>query len=882
MTDDLVFDQEAAALYCDTMWQRREGFAALAFGRDGRWNAAGKYEFPRGNWTEAAYRWPDERNLLLKDVAAELAVGSVDVYVCPLLRQTDKRARGNAAHRTVVWADADGIDGPAVVNLGALIVGSGGPGHAHVYVQLDREVPEDVREALARGLMARSGNADPKVADNDVLRLPGTLNHKTSPPSPVPWMIPPGHDLARVWAPDDLTQALGIAPPLPAAAPTSAPTMTAPTALPLPSPDVEQALGRDTGNRSDDFAAAVWACYRAGWTREQTIGILRARHHPGAVKYGARLAAEVDRVWLKANDEERRLQLWPPTAVQPTPPPPAVPAVPDGVPTPAVPPAATVRHALAHAPHADIIRGVFPDRAALAALPWPAPGDDDQDHEQGPLPDFPVDALPGDLGKYVAALAEYNQISADIAALVVLGTLAVIAGGYATVTGQWTEKTLNLYVAPMAESGEGKSPLVSAIAAPVLALERELRAEYDAEFGEKRDRYEIAQKTRDRLIAKIADAPTKERRDELTADLEVTNKEIEENRPPPRPQLLAGDATPESLGRIMTGTCSHIGMIADEGGFLGTLAGRYTKGNVANIDLVLLAFDAAMPYRVDRIGRESFEIERPSLSMALCVQPAIMREAIASPALVDRGFINRFLVALPESRAGRRDKRPPKVPGHLSHAWRECVRTVFYALLPDGTAWDKEEQEPKPPEPMTVGEAAEDLHYEWRVILERRVDPDDGDLAIIKGWTKKLEGAAYRIAALLHLAAGADPEQPIGAHTMADAIRIGEWAIPHALAVLGAADGDQDGDQGDAAGERKNVLDWIRRKGRAEFTIRDVYQGLKGRKWVRSGGAEAVRDVLVDLTRRGYLATVARTSGDGRPLPDALFVAHPDAVNGPR
>lgn len=532
----------------------------------------------------------------------------------------------------------------------------------------------------------------------------------------------------------------------------------------------------------------------------------------------------------------------------------------------------TVDDRTGQAEPADILRGIFTTHDALNRLPWPAPNATDT----GPLPTFPVDTLPGEISEYVAALAEYQQLSVDIIALVALGALSVVAGGYATVTGQWTEKTLNLYLAPLADSGEGKSPAVAAIAAPIYHLERELRGNYDAEYKDKRERYEIALKTRERLISKLADASDKAKYDDLMAQLDAINSEIEANKPPPRPQLLAGDVTPESLGRVMSGTGGHIGMLADEGSFLGTLAGRYSKG-VANIDLILISFDAQMPYRVERIGRDPFEIDRPSLSMCLCVQPVVVAEAVQSAALVDRGLINRFIFARPESLAGHRNKRPPKVPGHLHAAWARRIRMVFDTLLPDGSNYDKDTGETRPPLDIEVSEAAEDLHYDWRVTLERRVDPDEGDLAEIKGWVKKLEGAVYRIAALLHLASGAHPQELISVDTMLNAIRIGEWAIPHARAVLShtaAASGHAGGVETEQACQ--HVLGWIRRKGRTEFTVRDVHSALKSRTWVKQGGADSIRIALVELARRGYLTSVERRNTAGKLQPDGLFVAHPD------
>ncbi|MDF5756619.1 YfjI family protein [Spongiactinospora sp. TRM90649] len=540
-----------------------------------------------------------------------------------------------------------------------------------------------------------------------------------------------------------------------------------------------------------------------------------------------------------------------------------------------------VRQAMTAADESAIARGVFATREALRALPWSAPG---TDARPVVLPVFPVGSLPGDIGKFAEAVATYMQISVDITALAILGVLAVLAGNHATISGQWKENTLNLYLAALADSGEGKSPAVSMIVAPVYELETTLRSAWDAEFGERAEQHEIAVRTKDRLVAKIADAHGGQR-DNLMADLDSLKAEIADTTAPPRPQLLAGDVTPEVLGKIMHRTGGHIGVISAEGGLLGNLSGRYSKG-VPNIELVLTAYDSSEPYRLERITRDPFEVERPSLSISLAVQPVVVNDALASAALSDRGLLNRFLFAAPESLAGHRDKAPPQVPQHLREMWRTTVFSVHRTLLPTGRACD-EQGRPAEPVHMSVAAEAEELHLAWRIELEGRVDPDSGDLAPIKGWAKKLEGVAYRLAALLHLAAGADPRTPVSEATMRHALEVADWAIPHAQAVFGrAADGGAVGaapglPAGAIGQQAAHVLDWIRRKGVREFTADGARTALRGRAWVKEGGAGAVRAALTVLAQTGWLATVARRGSDGRRLTDAVYVPHPD-VHRPR
>lgn len=289
------FDREAAAAFLDAMWGGHQGWAALAYGHDGYWDANGKYRHAKGDWRPQSYRWPNERARILDDIAARLASGRVDVYAAPLLRKHPKREKGNAAHYDLVWADADLVDLAAIEPLCPMVVNSGRDGHAHVYVRLAADVSPKEREALARGLMAHAGDCDPKIADNDVLRVPGTLNFKTDPPGRVTWHIPPGEHAKR-WEASALAEALGVTltpEELPLERPSRA-TVTPPreprtvvTCFQKPrTPELSTALARNTGDRSADIAAVWGAASRAGWTVEEIVTLVIQERHPICDKWG--------------------------------------------------------------------------------------------------------------------------------------------------------------------------------------------------------------------------------------------------------------------------------------------------------------------------------------------------------------------------------------------------------------------------------------------------------------------------------------------------------------------------------------------------------------------------------------------------------------------
>lgn len=176
-----VADLTDAASYLAHLWGERRGWALLAFGYDGTYTAAGKYEFPAGSWREQGYRWPSHRAALLADIAD--AAARADVYVCPMLRTTARRRKTNALGGAHAWADVDGWDEQrarqldALLTPGSLLVSSGSADHRHVYLHLGQWCEPATVETYNRRLGVLL-QADHKWAHNSLLRLPGTYNHK--------------------------------------------------------------------------------------------------------------------------------------------------------------------------------------------------------------------------------------------------------------------------------------------------------------------------------------------------------------------------------------------------------------------------------------------------------------------------------------------------------------------------------------------------------------------------------------------------------------------------------------------------------------------------------------------------------------------------------
>lgn len=316
--------------YLSAVFGDAEGIAHSVGRRAGYFTARGGYSFKpikghfNARWIPLTRAWPAEADQLAADLA--VSVDTYDIYVCPYLMTGDERTPGGAVALSKVHADIDGecpLD--KVADLGGWAVSTGSPGHAHVYVDLAAPVPLHHHTALCRALGAHLGDADAKIMPNDVLRPPGTLNHKGrargGESAPVEWLIRPA---GVRWDGAELADRLGItlpdAPP-PGSTRTKTTKGKGATATATPRPDdadddpgpfdlsayadVVAALDYVTDDRSRDTNRVVSAVYDAGLTLPHARWAVDQRADL-AERLAARHDDDVLTLWLKTDADRRR------------------------------------------------------------------------------------------------------------------------------------------------------------------------------------------------------------------------------------------------------------------------------------------------------------------------------------------------------------------------------------------------------------------------------------------------------------------------------------------------------------------------------------------------------------------------------------------------
>lgn len=508
-----------------------------------------------------------------------------------------------------------------------------------------------------------------------------------------------------------------------------------------------------------------------------------------------------------------------------------------------------------------------PKTAPVPVWNEPVPFDDVRS-----LPSFPDEALPPVLRDWARATATDLRVPIELPAMMALACVATAAAKCMQVEVKpgW-EEPLNIYTVIALRSGETKSPAQRRAVRPIHRYERELRDRRRDAIRDLQDR--------------ITKTKAKEAKLKLRAELDALKEEAS-------PQLLVDDCTPEALAIALAHHHERMGLVSSEGGIFDTLAGRYSAAKTANLDLFNKAYSGD-PVRVNRVGREAVALDEPALTVALCVQPHVVQELAAKPGFRGTGFLARFFYSLPSSMVGTRVADPPPVPSEIDRAYDEMLMTLLTALTPKSN-----------PPRLRLSEDAQTLRSKFQTELEPRL-AEYADLGAIADFGNKLVGNIARIAGLLHLATHArlfgNPKKTFGntvakpkkakipakknignignnkttfpseitANTFADATKIGEYLLQHALAAFSLMGSDP------RAANAKHALSWIQRERLETFEHRTVHQAVKG-TIKRVEDLDAALFLLVD---HGYLKEVPKPwNRRGRP-PKPSYSVNPCCHN---
>jgi hypothetical protein len=450
---------------------------------------------------------------------------------------------------------------------------------------------------------------------------------------------------------------------------------------------------------------------------------------------------------------------------------------------------------------------------------------------------------------------------------------AGLAGKYRVkVRTNWAEPT-NLYTAVALPPGDRKSAVYAEAVKPVLAYEKKLGEELKPVIAEKESERRVLDGRLKAIEAKAAKATDPGELHDLKEEAKKVARELAAHVVPAAPEVLCDDVTPEKLAKLLAEQGGRMLQASAEGTAFEIVKGRYSES--ANFD-VYLKGHAGDPLRVGRISRASDTIDQPALSVALAVQPDVIRGLAEQASLKGRGFLARFLYAVPDSLVGSRRVKPSPIP----HATASTYSANVLALWNTKPGTD---QDGKPtPIFLQFSREADEALAEFERWLEPRLGRGQ-ELDHLAGWANKLAGAVARIAGVLHMARSVGPggvgqDRTVSESTVSDAIRLGrDYLLPHAMAAFGMMGSDQ------RLEDAKRAVRWLAGfcdsvksvKGGAVPTVsrRDLHANV----WGGSRRVEEVDGIIELLAKYGYIRPAGQQdvhAGRGR-KPSPLYEVNP-------
>ena len=474
--------------------------------------------------------------------------------------------------------------------------------------------------------------------------------------------------------------------------------------------------------------------------------------------------------------------------------------------------------------------------------PWP----DLIGLEDAAVPEFPIESLPPVLRNYVEGVAESNEVPVDMPAMTGLATVgAASAKRFVVCPRPGWEEAINIYVLAILQSGTLKSAVHAAMSKPLV--------EYEAKIIEASRDAVIKNQSRRRALEHRQ--KKLEGQKDSQAELNQVNAQLAKFTDLYYPAVMTSNATPEQMTILMKQNSGRLALFSAEGNAFSTMAGLYTGGQ-PHLDVYLQAHSGDH-LATDRVGRERVVVNKPALTICICVQPDVFSSMRHKEVMAGSGLLARFLYTMPAKRPGAKQNVPP-----ICDASYQAYDRALLKLL---------HVQPNRPFVLAMDTEGATLFFKFRSDVADRLN--EGDLSGIAEWASKLAGHVARIAGLLHLMKNTDaPEygRVIDGNTISSAIDIGRYLIAHAKRAFACLNTDP------AVKVVTRAEDWIERYRRTEFTKRELYQALKG----RTGTVATVKDLkepLELMVEHGWirLKLPGHSGKKGGPASESYEV-HPD------
>jgi hypothetical protein len=452
---------------------------------------------------------------------------------------------------------------------------------------------------------------------------------------------------------------------------------------------------------------------------------------------------------------------------------------------------------------------------------------------------YPIEALGDVLADASRAIAAKVQCADAMAAQSLLAVASLAAQALADVRLPYGQtRPLSLFCLTIAASGDRKSSADLEAMAPVRMREARLREAYEP-------------LAREYAVAFAAWRGQRQQIERHKADVGKRRSELETLGPEPeapiKPVLTLGESTAEGLAKHMPTLPGALGIFSAEGGQFLSGHGFSNEAKLRTAASFASLWDGQGLRRL-RAGDGLIDLHGRRLVCHLMIQPEAAAGVLNDPVLRDQGFLSRFLIAAPESRAGSRLWQEPR-EGTEPALKRYIARmmSIFEApALASNTAGNE-----LTPRALDLSPEGRELWIEFHDAIETQMSPD-GALARLRDVAGKAAEQAGRIAGVLQIVDDA-MASTIEADAMARACELADWHLREASRL--ATEAQVSPEMRDA----QLLLDWLDRRGSETVTAATLQKSGPGPLRVKARLDPAVETleghgwlIPADVSRRAW------------------------------
>lgn len=463
-------------------------------------------------------------------------------------------------------------------------------------------------------------------------------------------------------------------------------------------------------------------------------------------------------------------------------------------------------------------------------------------------PVFNNEWLSCNLGIYADELAESLQVPPDLSGIFVLGMFSVGAQRNFNIKPkiEWTE-ALNLYIAVIADPSERKTPVVSECAKPIYQFEKEeneRRAPAIADYLTRKEIYTNQMNFVKKAASSKKGEVDTENNINHANELKLAIDDLKEVFPY---TAIADDITQEALARLMYENDGVLSIVSSEGGIFNMMNGKYKS--TSDYDIYLKAYSAKEPIKIHRVGRAPVEIEHPTLSIILAVQPIVINNVMNNEEMNGKGLNSRFLYAKPKSRVGSRKYEVKEMNDFSKNNYMNALARLM--AMPTSET----------PRIIELSEGAKQMANAYfdeieGILKEMPATP-------LKAWIGKLHGQTMKIAGVLHVMEHIEKSDLIlvSEKTMKNAIEMGRYFLAHARYTYKASGMSDRPEEKDAKYILKRIEESAKPAKPAKLSKKEVFDLCKDKTGFEK--VEYLNDGLNELVRRGYIRIVKQQNPNG-------------------